>query len=170
MHLLRLAFGDGARDFYVFHWPSSPRPSRWSACRSCSRARRWPLLFHHLREQAGDLGALAGRIYSWNTIGSLLGALLGGYALLSWLDPPSRVPDRRGGTPRRRRADDDRDRGTLREACRGDRAGRGVRPVRAAAVVAAPALRGPVSRARADAHTHDGPRAAEARGFLRNRW
>jgi hypothetical protein len=45
-----------------------------------------PLLFHHLRERSGDLGALAGRIYSWNTIGSLLGALFGGYALLFWLD------------------------------------------------------------------------------------
>jgi spermidine synthase len=29
---------------------------------------------------------MAGRVYSWNTLGSLLGALLGGYALLFWLD------------------------------------------------------------------------------------
>jgi predicted membrane-bound spermidine synthase len=45
-----------------------------------------PLLFHHLRRRLGDLGALAGRIYSWNTLGSLLGALVGGYALFAWLD------------------------------------------------------------------------------------
>ena len=45
-----------------------------------------PLLFHHLRRQAGHLGDLAGKIYSWNTVGSLLGALLGGYVLLFWLD------------------------------------------------------------------------------------
>src|SRR5574338_267480 len=45
-----------------------------------------PLLFHHLRREMGDLGAVAGRLYSWNTVGSLLGALLGGYALLIWLD------------------------------------------------------------------------------------
>ncbi len=45
-----------------------------------------PLLFHHLRRQTGHLGDLAGRIYGWNTVGSLLGALLGGYALLFWLD------------------------------------------------------------------------------------
>jgi spermidine synthase len=45
-----------------------------------------PLLFHHLRRQAGHLGDLAGAIYSWNTVGSLLGALLGGYVLLFWLD------------------------------------------------------------------------------------
>src|SRR5690606_28939325 len=45
-----------------------------------------PLLFHHLRRSAGELGALAGRLYAWNTLGSLLGALGGGYLLLAWLD------------------------------------------------------------------------------------
>jgi spermidine synthase len=45
-----------------------------------------PLLFHHLREQADDLGRVAGRLYAWNTAGSLIGALLGGYLLLFWID------------------------------------------------------------------------------------
>ncbi len=45
-----------------------------------------PLLFHHLRERHGDLGRIAGRLYSANTLGSLAGALLGGYVLLFWLD------------------------------------------------------------------------------------
>ena len=45
-----------------------------------------PLLFHALRREVGDLGSQAGRLYSVNTIGSLLGALIGGYALLFWLD------------------------------------------------------------------------------------
>jgi spermidine synthase len=45
-----------------------------------------PLLFHHLREQADDLGRVAGRLYAWNTAGALLGALLGGYLLLFWID------------------------------------------------------------------------------------
>jgi spermidine synthase len=45
-----------------------------------------PLLFHALRREVGDLGHVAGRLYGWNTLGSLLGALLGGYALLFWLD------------------------------------------------------------------------------------
>ena len=45
-----------------------------------------PLLFHHLRERHGDLGQIAGRLYSANTLGSLTGALLGGYVLLFWLD------------------------------------------------------------------------------------
>ncbi len=45
-----------------------------------------PLLFHHLRRELGDLGDRAGTLYGWNTAGSLLGALVGGYALLHWLD------------------------------------------------------------------------------------
>ena len=45
-----------------------------------------PLLFHALRREMRDLGAVAGRLYAWNTIGSMLGALFGGYWLLSWLD------------------------------------------------------------------------------------
>jgi spermidine synthase len=45
-----------------------------------------PLIFHHLRDEYGELGSLAGRLYSWNTVGSLLGALIGGYALFFWFD------------------------------------------------------------------------------------
>jgi predicted membrane-bound spermidine synthase len=45
-----------------------------------------PLLFHRLRHEVGELGDLAGRLYSWNTVGSLLGALFGGYLLFFWLD------------------------------------------------------------------------------------
>ena len=45
-----------------------------------------PLLFHQLRREVRDLGSVAGRLYAWNTLGSLLGALLGGYMLLFWLD------------------------------------------------------------------------------------
>jgi spermidine synthase len=45
-----------------------------------------PMLFQHLRREVDSLGLVAGRIYSWNTVGSLLGALLGGYILLLWLE------------------------------------------------------------------------------------
>lgn len=45
-----------------------------------------PLLFDRLRGDMGRLGRVAGRLYRWNTVGSLLGALLGGYLLLLWLD------------------------------------------------------------------------------------
>ena len=45
-----------------------------------------PLLFQTLGRRGDDLGGAAGRLYTWNTMGSLGGALLGGYALLFWLD------------------------------------------------------------------------------------
>ena len=45
-----------------------------------------PLLFHALRREIGDLGGIAGRLYAWNTVGNLFGALLGGYVLLFWID------------------------------------------------------------------------------------
>jgi spermidine synthase len=45
-----------------------------------------PLLFHELRREVRDLGAVAGRLYAWNTLGSLMGALVGGYILLFWVD------------------------------------------------------------------------------------
>src|SRR5262249_27148893 len=45
-----------------------------------------PLIFHQLRREVGDLGAAAGRLYAWNTVGSLVGALFGGYLLFYWLD------------------------------------------------------------------------------------
>ena len=45
-----------------------------------------PLLFHQARRHGDALGATAGRLYAWNTVGSLFGSLLGGYALLYWLD------------------------------------------------------------------------------------
>ena len=45
-----------------------------------------PLLFDQLRREVRELGSMAGRLYAWNTLGSLLGALLGGYLLLFWLD------------------------------------------------------------------------------------
>jgi predicted membrane-bound spermidine synthase len=45
-----------------------------------------PLCFDRLRRERGELGDAAGRLYGWNTAGSLTGALIGGYALFHWLD------------------------------------------------------------------------------------
>jgi predicted membrane-bound spermidine synthase len=45
-----------------------------------------PLCFDRARRERGELGDAAGRLYGWNTAGSLLGALIGGYALFYWLD------------------------------------------------------------------------------------
>ena len=85
-HRLRLVFGNGALSFYGF----------WAAVLGLLllvvgpgvllSGATLPLLFHHAKEQHGDLGRVAGRLYAWNTVGSLAGALIGGYLLLLWLD------------------------------------------------------------------------------------
>ena len=85
-HVLRTYFGKEPSDFYAYYLSSFASMLVVLGPPIVLSGATLPLLFHHMRHQAGDLGALAGRIYSWNTVGSLLGALVGGYALLFWLD------------------------------------------------------------------------------------
>jgi spermidine synthase len=85
-HVLRTLFRDNEVAFYPYYFAASLAVLALLAPAVLLSGATLPLLFHHLRRQVGDLGAVAGRIYSWNTLGSLLGALLGGYALLIWLD------------------------------------------------------------------------------------
>jgi len=44
--------------------------------------RTLPLLFSSCREKFEDLGLLVGKLYAWNTVGCVLGAIIGGYAML----------------------------------------------------------------------------------------
>ncbi len=57
-----------------------------------------PLLFHELRREVRELGAVAGRLYAWNTFGSLLGALFGRLLVALLARPSPRLSDRHGGT------------------------------------------------------------------------
>ncbi len=41
-----------------------------------------PLLFANVRRNVGDIGAVVGKLYTWNTVGCVVGALVGGYWLL----------------------------------------------------------------------------------------
>lgn len=45
-----------------------------------------PLCFHLLKDQENTLGGRVGQLYFWNTVGSVLGALGGGYALLNFFN------------------------------------------------------------------------------------
>jgi spermidine synthase len=85
-HVVRSLFRDQDAGFYPYHGLAFLGILGVLAVPIGLSGALLPLLFHHLRHEAGDLGAVAGRLYSWNTAGSLLGALLGGYALLFWLD------------------------------------------------------------------------------------
>jgi len=85
-HVLRALFQPVRAAFYPFYLASFAGIFLVLAIPIGLSGALLPLLFHHLRGEVGDLGSVAGRLYSWNTVGSLLGALLGGYILLFWLD------------------------------------------------------------------------------------
>jgi spermidine synthase len=85
-HLVRTWFRDIDAAFYPFHLTVFALSLMVLAIPVGLSGAALPLIFHHLKREVGDLGAAAGKLYSWNTVGSLLGALLGGYLLFFWLD------------------------------------------------------------------------------------
>jgi predicted membrane-bound spermidine synthase len=85
-HRLRILFRDDPAAFVPFHVNAFVCLLGILALPVALSGATLPLLFHDLRRRAGTLGDAAGLLYMWNTVGSLLGALLGGYALLFWLD------------------------------------------------------------------------------------
>ncbi|MCH7867309.1 MAG: fused MFS/spermidine synthase [Myxococcales bacterium] len=84
--LLRSTFENTNLAFYIYHFVGFALLVAVLGIPVFLSGMTLPLLFHHLRREYGELGALAGRLYSWNTVGSLLGALIGGYALFFWFD------------------------------------------------------------------------------------
>jgi hypothetical protein len=85
-HVLRASFRDSPELFYPYHFVVFGALLLLLLLPLAVAGATLPLLFHRLRGEVGELGEVAGRLYGWNTLGSLLGALLGGYALLLWLD------------------------------------------------------------------------------------
>jgi spermidine synthase len=85
-YLLRTPFANTLLAFYLFQLQIFLLLGLMCAPAIVCSGASLPLLFHQLRREVGDLGNVAGALYSWNTVGSLFGALLGGYALLYWLD------------------------------------------------------------------------------------
>ncbi|MEE8507920.1 MAG: fused MFS/spermidine synthase, partial [Myxococcota bacterium] len=85
-HVLRSLFEDHAAAFYPYTLSAFVAVLAIIGPAVVLSGATLPLIFHHQRHQVNHLGDVAGRIYSWNTVGSLLGALLSGYALLFWLD------------------------------------------------------------------------------------
>jgi spermidine synthase len=85
-HVLRVMFRDYDPAFYLYYVAAFTLVLIVVGPAVLLAGATLPLLFHTLRREVGDLGSQAGRLYSLNTVGSLLGALIGGYALLIWLD------------------------------------------------------------------------------------
>jgi spermidine synthase len=85
-HVLRTTFHDQPKEFGPYHAAVFFRLLGVLAIPIGLSGALLPLLFHQLRREQADLGAVAGRLYGWNTLGSLFGALLGGYLLLFRFD------------------------------------------------------------------------------------
>jgi spermidine synthase len=85
-HVMRALFSSADPAFYAYHLMTFLAMLAVLAVPIGLSGALLPLLFHELRREVRDLGSVAGRLYAWNTLGSLLGALLGGYVLLFWLD------------------------------------------------------------------------------------
>ena len=85
-HVVRAVFRDHEGAFYPFYFFAFSGLLAVLALPIALSGALLPLIFDRLRREMGDLGAVAGRLYAWNTVGSLLGALIGGYVLLFWLD------------------------------------------------------------------------------------
>ncbi|HLY37029.1 MAG TPA: fused MFS/spermidine synthase [Candidatus Binatia bacterium] len=83
---LRLLFGRSNADFYPYYVSTFLVFLGLFALPIGLAGALLPMMFAVLRQRFGGLGALAGRLYSWNTVGCLLGALVGGYALLFWFN------------------------------------------------------------------------------------
>lgn len=85
-HVVRRLFADLSPSFYPYHFFVFLGMLSVLMVPIGLSGALLPLVFHHLRNEIGELGGIAGRLYAWNTLGSLLGALLGGYALLFFVD------------------------------------------------------------------------------------
>jgi spermidine synthase len=85
-HVIRALFSSAYPAFYAYHLVTFLAMLAVLAVPIGLSGALLPLLFHELRREVRDLGSVAGRLYAWNTLGSLLGALIGGYVLLFWLD------------------------------------------------------------------------------------
>jgi predicted membrane-bound spermidine synthase len=85
-HVIRILFANLAAGFYPYHFLVFLGLLAVLLVPIGLSGALLPLVFHHLRNEMGELGGVAGRLYAWNTLGSLLGALLGGYALLFFVD------------------------------------------------------------------------------------
>lgn len=85
-HRVRIAFRDDPAAFLPYHFAVLVTLLVAIGPAVALSGAMLPLCFDRLRREYGELGDSAGRLYGWNTAGSLLGALVGGYALFHWLD------------------------------------------------------------------------------------
>jgi len=86
VHVVRTLFSAASPNFYIFHITLFILLSLILIIPIGAIGRTLPLVFATLREQMGNLGSVVGKVYGINTIGCVLGAVLGGYVALYYFD------------------------------------------------------------------------------------
>ena len=81
-HVLRTLLTSVAPNFYVFHALCFLFLALILAAPVGAMGCTMPLLFRSTKDRFGDLGSCVGKLYGWNTVGCVVGALVGGYLLL----------------------------------------------------------------------------------------
>ena len=79
-HVVRTLFSFQGPAFYLYHLALLTLCGAVLFLSVAAMGRTMPLLFHTCRTRLDDLGQDVGTLYTWNTLGCLAGALIGGYA------------------------------------------------------------------------------------------
>lgn len=86
VHRIRILFRDIPQSFYVYQAALGIGLFLLLALPVGLCGLTLPYCFHLLKDRRATLGARVGQLYSLNTVGCVMGALLGGYALLSFFN------------------------------------------------------------------------------------
>ncbi len=82
-HVVRVLFTSVPPNFYLYHAAAFLVLAAVLAVPVGAMGGTMPLLFGATQQEAAGLGSVVGRLYAWNTVGCALGALFGGYFLLT---------------------------------------------------------------------------------------
>ena len=85
-HIIRTLFASVPPGFYIYHLMALLVLALVICIPVGTMGATMPLLFGAARSEASALGSVVGRLYAWNTIGCVLGAIFGGYLLLYYAD------------------------------------------------------------------------------------
>lgn len=85
-HVVRTLLASESPNFYIFHLLMLLGVGLILYLPVGGMGRTQPLLFSNVKDNFSDLGGCVGRLYGWNTFGCVIGALIGGFFLLFYLN------------------------------------------------------------------------------------
>jgi spermidine synthase len=86
VHLVRISLRDSPENFYVYQAALAVVFTLCLAIPIGLAGLTMPLCFHLIKDRKDTLGSRVGQLYAVNTVGCVLGAIVGGYALLNYFN------------------------------------------------------------------------------------